>query len=198
MPSGSPSSRLLHFTNCLWVKSVFAVTTLIVVLGLGSIACAGRIAPTALEATRDVLAGLDDFGALLLGAGLSPDAIPTGAEISPTVARRLIIQLGILPSVPQHYAPRVVATLLLRAVEGQNTTATRRDLSLRVQSYRDRFVLQPDGYLAAALTGKPVMCVGPVEVDDDGARAGAFRLGMFYINNNGSYYTTDDPFFADR
>ena len=198
MPSESPSSRLLHFTNCLWVKSVFAVTTLIVALGLGPVACAGRIAPTALESTRDVLAGLDDFGALLLGAGLSPDAIPTGAEISPTVARRLRIHLGILPSVPHHYAPRVVAELLLRAVEDQNTAVTRRDLSLRVQSYRDRFVLQPDGYVAAALTGKPVMCVGPVEVDDDGARAGGFRLGMFYTNDNGTYSVTDDPFFAER
>jgi hypothetical protein len=193
MLKGSPSVALSRHAVWASARLVFAAIALSVVLGTGSVACASRVPPTALAATRDVLAGLDDFGALLLGAGLYPDAIPTEREVSPLEARRLRTHLAILPSVPQHYAPRTVADRLLRGVEDDGKPVTRYELSLRVQHYRDRFMIQPDGYIAAALTGRPVMCVGPVEVGDSGASAGGFHMGFFYVNDNGGYSVTDDP-----
>ncbi|WP_257457338.1 hypothetical protein [Archangium lipolyticum] len=42
------------------------------------------------------------------------------------------------------------------------------------------FVLRRDGYLAEALSGRPVQCVGPVEVRDGGLRAGTFEVDNFY------------------
>jgi hypothetical protein len=140
-----------------------------VLLASGPVACASPPPPSALAATRDALAGLDDFGALLLEAGLPVEAIPQGRSVSPVQAERLWRYFTILPYLPQHYAPRFVADELLRYVKQHRQEVSRWNLSRMVQEYRNLFLLRQDGHLAAALTGEPARCVGPVEVRDHGA-----------------------------
>ncbi|WP_395840001.1 hypothetical protein [Archangium violaceum] len=134
-------------------------------LASGPVACASHPPPDALAATRDALAGLDEFGALLLGAGLPVEAIPQGRSVSPVQAERLRRYFAILPYLPQHYAPRVV---------------------------------RQDGFLAAALTGEPTRWVGPVEVRNDGAGAGAFEMGEFNARADGESWRRADRPNLDR
>ena len=163
------------------------------VVTFGPCACAGYPPPPlALASTRDSLAGLDEFGALLLGAGLPMQSIPEGRDLSPEQAERLLRYFSILPSLPQHYAPRFVADGLLRYVHGQSKRVSRWDLSLMVQEYDKLFLLTPHGYLAAALTGAPALCVGPVTVDEMGAGAGGFELGSYYTRSGGNSWPRVD------
>lgn len=180
----SPRTRLRIVYSLICRRA--SVLLALAVLASCSLACASRPRPLALSATRDVLAGLDEFGALLLGAGLPIEAIPQGRNVSPTQAKQLRLQLGIQPSLPQHYTPRFVADELLRFVERQVQSVSLWDLGLRVQEYRNLFMLRPDGYLAAALTGKPALCVGPIEIRDDSAGAGGFQMEVFYKSGDGS------------
>lgn len=152
-------------------------------LASGPVACASNSPPQAFASTRDALAELDEFGALLLGAGLPVEAIPSGREVSQEQARKLLVYFSFLPYSPQHYGPRFVAAELLRAIERNGQTVSRWELSRKVQDYRNLFLLQPDGYLAAALTGRPAKCVGPVEPREDGAGAGRFEMGAFYTRD---------------
>jgi hypothetical protein len=148
-------------------------------------ACASHPRPLALASTRDALAGLDEFGALLLGAGLPIELIPEGRAVSPPQAKRIRFTLTILPALPQHYAPRFVADELLAFIASQAQPVSRWDLTAKVQEYRNLFLLRPDGYLADALTGKPALCVGPIEFREDSAGAGVFDMGVFYTSTDG-------------
>jgi hypothetical protein len=167
-------------------------------LASGPVACASHPPPDALAATRDVLAGLDEFGALLLGAGLPVEAIPQGRSVSPVQAERLRRYFAILPHLPRHYAPRVVADELLRYVEQHGQGLSRWDLSRMVQEYRSLFLLRHDGFLAAALTGEPARWLGPVQVRDDGPGAGAFEMGEFYTRADGESWRRADRPNLDR
>lgn len=194
MPSEPHSRRKWIRVACLSVHPPLSLLALLTLLASGPIACASHPPPDALAATRDALAGLDKFGALLLGAGLPVEAIPEGRSVSPVQAERLRRHFGILPYLPQHYAPRHVADELLLYVEQHGQGLSRWDLSRMVQEYRNLFLLRQDGYLAAALTGEPAQCVGPVEGRDDGAGAGAFEMGEFYTRADGeSWLRADRP-----
>ena len=179
---------------CLSVHAPLSLLALLAVLASGPVACASRPRPDALAATRDALAGLDEFGALLLGAGLPVEAIPEGRSVSPVQAERLRRHFAILPYLPQHYAPCVVADELLRYVEQHGQGLSRWDLSRMVQEYRSLFLLRQDGFLAAALTGEPARWIGRVEVRDHGAGAGEFEMGEFYTRGDGeSWRRADRP-----
>ncbi|MFE8602839.1 hypothetical protein [Archangium violaceum] len=194
MPSEPPSHRMWTRVASRSVSPPLSLLVLLPLLASCPVACASHSSPEALAATRDTLAGLDEFGALLLGAGLPVEAIPQGRSVSPVQAERLRRYFAILPYLPQHYAPRIVADELLRYVQQHGQGLSRWDLSRMVQEYRNLFLLRQDGYLAAALTGEPAQCVGPVEVRDDGAGAGAFEMGEFYTRADGeSWRRADRP-----
>ena len=113
-----PCSRMrLISVACFSAHASLSLLALLAMLASGATACASRPPPEALAATRDALSGLDEFGALLLGAGLPVEAIPQGRSVSPVQAERLRRHLAIMPYLPQHYAPRFVADELLRYVE---------------------------------------------------------------------------------
>lgn len=180
MPSEPPSrrnaTRLAIPAPCLPRSAL-----LILSLGLGCpLACASNGQGQALATTRAVLAELDEFGALLVQAGLPTDALPTGRELSVEEARRLRVSLDLLPWTPQQDPPRLVATLLLHEVEAKGQTVSRIALSLRVQDFSTLLVLRRDGYLAKALTGTAVQCVGPVQVKDGVGRADVYEVNGFY------------------
>ncbi|ATB28296.1 hypothetical protein [Melittangium boletus] len=183
---------------CLSVRPPLSLLALLAVLASGPVACASRPPPEALAATRDTLAGLDEFGALLLGAGLPVEAIPQGRSVSPVQAERLRRHLAILPYLPQHYTPRFVADELLRYVEQHGQGLSRWDLSRMVQEYRSLFLLRQDGFLAAALTGEPARWVGRVEVRDHGAGAAEFEMGVFYTSADGESWRRADSPNLDR
>jgi hypothetical protein len=183
---------------CFSVRPPVSLLALLALLASGPVACASRPPPDALAATRDALASLDDFSALLLGAGLPVEAIPQGRSVSPVQAERLRRYFAILPHLPQHYAPRIVADELLRYVEQRGQEVSRWDLSRMVQEYRNLFLLRQDGYLAAALTGEPAQCVGPVEVLDNGAGAGEFEMGELYTRGDGESWRRADRPDLDR
>ena len=67
-------------------------SALLAVLLLCPVACASGQRPKVFRAMRDALAQLDDFGALLLEAGLPADTLPTGPELTPQEATRLRIR----------------------------------------------------------------------------------------------------------
>lgn len=194
MPSDLCSRRRWIRVACFSARAPLSLLVMLAVLASCPVACASHPPPDALAATRDALAGLDDFGALLLGAGLPVEAIPQGRSVSPVLAERLRRHFALLPYLPQHYAPRIVADELLRYVEQHRQEVSRWDLSRMVQEYRNLFLLRQDGYLAAALTGEPAQCVGPVEVRDHGAGAGEFEMGVFYTRSDGeSWRRADSP-----
>ena len=183
---------------CLSLHVPLSLLLLLPLLASAPVACASHPRPDALAATRDALAGLDEFGALLLGAGLPVEAIPQGRSVSPVQAERLRRHFGILPYLPQHYAPRFVADELLRYVAEHRQEVSRWDLSRMVQEYRSLFLLRQDGFLAAALTGEPARWVGRVEVRDHGAGAAEFEIGVFYTSADGESWRRADSPNLDR
>lgn len=147
------------------------------------LACASKDPTQAFASTREALADLDEFGALLLRAGLPPEQLPTGRELSPEQARQLHLQLHLYPlnpPTPAQYGPWQVADVLLLDVTSKQSPVTRAELGRRIQEFQSLLVLRPDGYLAEALTSKVERCVGPVEVKEDAYRSGIYELGTFY------------------
>ncbi|WNG56548.1 hypothetical protein F0U59_18635 [Archangium gephyra] len=147
------------------------------------LACASNSPPQAFASTREALADLDEFGALLLRAGLPPEYLPMGRELSPEQAKVLRLQLHLYPlnpPTPAEYGPWQVVDVLLLDVTSKKSPVTRAELGRRVQEFNPLLVLRPDGYLAEALTGKAERCVGPVEVKEDAYRSGSYELGTFY------------------
>jgi hypothetical protein len=184
MPSEIASRRFwICVAYCLPRVTSGLAVVLALLVAIGQSACASQPPPLALASTRDTLAGLDEFGALLLGAGLFASSIPQGREVSPEQATMLRRSLAILSSVPRQYAPRFVADELLRYVETKGASVSRVGLGWMVQEYRDLFVLTPDGYLAAALTGVPTYCVGAVQVSPTSAGVGGYELGRYYTRS---------------
>jgi hypothetical protein len=144
------------------------------------LACASNTPPPAYASTRDALAYLDEFGALLVKAGLPAELLPTGRDLSPEQAKQLRLHFHLFPPKASEYAPWLVADVLLLDAALKNEAIPRAELGRRVQEFQPLVVLRPDGYLASALSGKEQQCVGPVEVQDGSYRAGVFEVGTFY------------------
>ena len=147
------------------------------------LACASNSPPQAFASTREALADLDEFGALLLRAGLPPEHLPSGRELSPEQAQQLRLQFHLYPIYPPNpveHGPWTVADVLLLDVTLKSGPVTRAELGRRIQEFKPLLVLRPDGYLAEALTGKAERCVGPVEVKDNTYRSDIYELGTFY------------------
>ncbi|HEX5754365.1 MAG TPA: hypothetical protein VFZ09_49740 [Archangium sp.] len=156
---------------------LFAVLSLVLLCPL---ACASGTPLPAYATTRDALAELDEFGALLLKAGLSAELLPKGRDLSPEHARQLRLHFHLFPPKASEYAPWLVADVLLLDVVLKNEAVSRAELGRRVQEFQPLVVLRPDGYLAFALSGRELQCVGPVGVQDGAYRAGSFEVGTFY------------------
>jgi len=157
-----------------------ASALLAVLLLLCPVACASGHRPGVYRAMQDALADLDDFGALLLEAGLPADTLPTGPELTPAEATRLRVSFGLYPSTARTYGPRLVADALLGEVIAGGAPVIRYSLAARLLRYQHLRVMGPDGFFSDALTGTPTQCVGPVEVRNGALRAGEFEVGGFY------------------
>lgn len=181
MPSDQRSRRSRFYAALGLCRSPFDLAVVLALaVAFGPFACASHPSPLAFAAERDTLANLDEFGALLHGAGLPASAIPEGRDLSLAQAGGLRRYLVLLPSLPEHFAPRFVADELLRYVEAKGVSASRVGLGMMVQEYRALYVLTPQGYLAEALTGAPALCVGALQVTQTRAGVGGFELGRYY------------------
>jgi hypothetical protein len=163
------------------------LTTLCVVL-LCPLACANNPPPQVFGPTRDKLAALNELGALLVKAGLPPELLPTGFEVSPEQAQQLRLQFELNPPRAGEYAPWLVADALLRSVVLEKKPVPRAELGRHIQEFKELFVLCRDGYLAEALSGTPVQCVGPVQVQDGALRSSIFEVGHFYRHDEDSQW----------
>jgi hypothetical protein len=132
--------------------------------------------------TRAVLAEADDFGMLLIGAGLAPEELPQGPAITVQEATRLRLLLSLARHSPRGFGPNVTADYLLAEVVAKGEAVSRAELGERLRRFEALAVLRPDGYIVAAMTGAPLECVGPVGVQNGALRAGDYRLGAFYAN----------------
>jgi hypothetical protein len=127
------------------------------------------------------LAGVDDFGTLLVDAGLPTDDLPQDEALSPVQVRELQLRLDLERPKSSEEAPWVVAHFVLNEVSAQKkASVTKTELSHRLRVFENLYVLRRDGYFAHALSGRAVQCVGPVEVRDGALRAGAFEVEHFY------------------
>jgi hypothetical protein len=144
------------------------------------LACATNAKPQAFATTRDALAELDEFGALLVKAGLSTELLPKGRDLSPEQAQHLRLHFHLFPPKHSEYAPWLVADVLLLDVALKNEAVPRAELGRRIQEFQYLVVLRPDGYLADALSGKEKECVGPVVPSAGVYRAGIYEVGTFY------------------
>ena len=174
-----------------------ALTILVLVLS-NHAACATTSQSEALAETRRSLANLDEFGALLVRAGLPAEWLPVAEAVSVRDAARLRLLLGLLAPTVQTYSPRFVAETLLREVEAGGQPVRRYDLSRRIQAFAGLQVLTPYGHIATALTGQFTQCVGPVDVRDGTLRSGAYELGVFYtLTDKGTLELVEPPFAAE-
>jgi hypothetical protein len=137
---------------------------------------------------RAALATADDLGMLLQEAGLAPDALPSG-ELSVERARqlRMLLRFGLADGNMRSYGPRVTLEALLAEVQERGVPVSRKDLNERLRRFSGLAVLRPDGYLALALTGDPVQCIGPVQIKESALQAGDFKVGSFYSADSGSF-----------
>jgi hypothetical protein len=154
MPRVSPSRRTGIRLASIPARSPWGILTLLSMVLLCPLACASNTPPQTYASTREALADLDELGALLMRAGLPPEFLPSGRELSPEQAQQLRLQLHLYPLYPpkpSEHGPWTVADVLLLDVTLKSSAISRAE-----------------------------RCVGPVEVKDNTYRAGVYELGVFY------------------
>lgn len=136
-----------------------------------------------------MLASADDFGMLLLNAGIRADVLLSDGDLTVNDAHRLRLLLGLesADGGVARYGPRLVANYMLAEALTSGKTVSRSELNVRLRRFEGLAVLRPDGYLVQALTGAPLQCAGPVQVQDNAVRAAEFTLGRFYSSRSGTY-----------
>jgi hypothetical protein len=150
------------------------------------------------ESTRVAVAQVDDFGMLLLEAGLAPGTIPSGEVVTVEQAQRLrmLLRLAMADGNMKSYGPRVTADFLLAEAVTAGGVVARISLNERLRRFEGLAVLRPDGYLAQAITGAPLQCVGPVQMQGTDLQAGDFKVGPFYTQEGGAF--REDPSIPPR
>jgi hypothetical protein len=161
----------------------------LLVLGVALVTGCARKAPSLYAQNHSVFANADDFGMLLLNAGIRADALLTDGDLTVNDAHRLRLLLGLESADGglARYGPRLVANYMLAEVITSAKTAPRAQLNERLRRFESLAVLRPDGYLVQALTGAPLQCAGPMQVQDGAAKAQDFTMGSFYSAKGGSF-----------
>jgi hypothetical protein len=150
------------------------------------------------ERDRTRLAQADDFNWLLMRAGLEPDALPSGQEITVQQAEdlRVWIRLMLLDGHMASYGPRKTVEFLMEEIIAGGVPVARSALNLQLSRFQGRFVLRPDAYVAEALRGKPLRSVGPLRVERGIVVAANLKLDTFYVLEGSSI--REDPALVIR
>lgn len=161
---------------------------MVVTLAVGAAGCA-RKESGVYRQEHTILAAADDFGLLLLSAGLRVEPLLADGMLTVDEARRLrlLLDLELADGGMQRYGPRIAANYLLTEVIAGGQPVSRPMLNARVQRFEPLAVLRPDGYLVTTLTGTPIQCVGPVQVQAGAVTAAEYTLGSFYSAQEGGF-----------
>lgn len=115
-------------------------------------------------------------------------------DIDPNYARRLMMQLAADAGSLAGYGPRRCLIHLLSQIASGSAVVTRAELDARSGRYARLITLRPDGYLVAALSGRPLQRAGgSLQLDAAGSvRSGGYEVGRFYHSNGGVFYNVDE------
>jgi hypothetical protein len=134
----------------------------------------------------------DDFQRLLEMAGLEEEHWhKAGEALESGDARALWEALGRTKTTLRNFAPRRSLFFLLGQVLARGEAVSYAQVLERIYALRFLVVMRPDGYLAGALTGKPLQRMGRVEVREGRLMAGQFEVGVFYWDKGGVFYSVD-------
>jgi len=145
------------------------------------------------ERDRVRMAEADDLGWLLLRAGLEPESLPAGQELTVQQAQELRawIQLALLDGHMASYGPRKTVEFLMEELIASGQPVARATLNQRLSRFQGRVVLRPDAYIAEALRGTPLRSAGPLRVEKGSIVAASLKLGTFYLPEGTSF--REDP-----
>ncbi len=168
----------------------YALMMMMMVVAVG---CAHRKETGYFERDRTRLAQADDLTWLLMRAGMEPEVMPSGQEITVQQAQdvRGWIQFMLLDGHMVSYAPRKTAEFLMEEIIAGGVPVARATLNQQLSRFQGRFVLRPDAYVADALRGKPLRSVGPFRVERGTIVAASLKLGSFYMQEGSAL--REDP-----
>jgi hypothetical protein len=135
----------------------------------------------------------DDFQRVQQAAGLEEDDWHEADEdMGDEGALKLWQALARTRTTLQNFAPCRTLAQVLGPVLSQRQALPYSELLRRLEPFKFLVVMRPDGYLAGAMTGKPLQRMGRLELREGRLMAGQFEVGSFYWNKGGVFYTVDD------
>jgi hypothetical protein len=146
-----------------------------------------------LWATGTQASGVDAFQVLLQHTGL-PRAVhpPAGEALTPQGAQGLWRGLVDRPATLNSFAPRTVLAHLVREASASAQPLPYAELQARTARFRPLVVVRPDGYVATALTGKPLAHLGRLTLAGGELYAQGMRVGAFYWDSGGVFFSVDE------
>lgn len=147
----------------------------------------GRLTGIVSRMVKGALVEMDAFERLLVYAGLDNyNELPARqAPLTPEEAAALYDVLLDKPVTLPGFGPRLAISRLLGEIMEGDEELARDALLQRLERFKGLVVLRPDGYLTAAMTGRTLQRVAPVQWKDGAFRARQFELGRFYSARNG-------------
>jgi hypothetical protein len=135
----------------------------------------------------------DTFQVLQEAAGLGEaERHEVEEELEPDDARELWEELARTRTTLNNFAPRRTLIFLLREVLAADEDVSYAELVERTQRFRFLVVMRPDGYLAGALSGRPLQRMGRLELREGRLMSGPFEVGGFYRDRGGVFYALDE------
>jgi hypothetical protein len=117
---------------------------------------------------------------------------PVGAALSSDLARKLWSRVAKTPLTQKSFGPRLTFSWLLREVLASNERVEYAELLRRTERFWRLVVVRPDGYLVAALNGRPLQHMGRVELREGQFKTGRLVVGAFYTSRAGVLYPVDE------
>lgn len=135
----------------------------------------------------------DTFQLLQASAGLQEDSRhKQGEELELDAAHQLWEAVARTRTTLRNFGPRRSLLFLLRQVLAADEDVPYDELLKRARAFDRLGVVRPDGYLASAITGTPVVRVGRLEMREGRLMAGRFEVGAFYWDRGGVLYVVDE------
>jgi hypothetical protein len=160
-------------------------TRAVLLLGMALVGCATGTA-VGKHASADAFLGLQH------ASGLEEDDWhPPGEALEPEDSRTLWAALTRAKPTLSRFAPRRTLHAFLLPLLPQREALPYAECLQRLRPFRSLAVMRPDGYLAAALSGRALQRMGTVELRDGRLMAGAFEVGAFYLDKGGVFFSAD-------
>jgi hypothetical protein len=134
----------------------------------------------------------DDFQQVQESAELEKgDWHEADEELKSEDVRKLWQGLARTRTTLQNFGSRRALAQVLGPMLFQKEAVPYAELLRRMEPFKWLVVMRPDGYLASAMTGKPLQRMGRLEVREGRLMAGVFEVGGFYRDKGGVFYRVD-------